>query len=249
MESQSFHDLRSKFKPRFIYPFSLSKKPLLVISLFFTSCIRKERLMLKTLFNIGLSTFCLSCLVFQRVEAQGIPPKNFNPVPEEFQRIAQEPGAVIFSPPKGWKMADPQALPAHVKAMVVGAGINEFPPSINLSVEVFEGTVRDYLRIVKDINHSQGSEWKDLGTIRTQAGEASLSQADALTEWGSVRMMHVILARKGMIYILTAAALKTEFPQFYKIFFESLRSLRINKDPNEMAKSPVPGLPVEKTST
>jgi len=185
---------------------------------------------------LGMSCLCLSNLLStSMVDAQVAPPKNIGTTPEEIRRISQEPGAVVFSPPKGWYLADSNALPPHVRVMVVGKGSYEFPPSINLSTEEFEGTIKDYLRIVKEINHSQGSEWKDLGTIRTAAGEGSLSQADAITEWGPIRMMHVILPRNGVIYILTAAALRDEFPRFYKTFFESLRSLRINQDPEEMA--------------
>lgn len=198
--------------------------------------------MLDKAMMLTTSTLLIATILFpQSGGAQGLPPQNIAKIEQEHQKIAKEPGAVVFTPPKGWRMADPKALPSHVKAMVVGSSGKEFPPSINLSIEEYSGTLRDYLRIVKDINQSQGSEWKDLGTISTQAGDASLSQADAITEWGPVRMMHVILSRNGMIYILTAASLKEEFPKFYKIFFESLRSLRINNDPREMASSQLPG--------
>jgi hypothetical protein len=186
----------------------------------------------KTRFIILSATLLIFC---GRLQAQLTVPKNFERTEEEYQRIAKEPGAVVFNPPEGWFLADPDGLPSHVQAMVVGKGKYEFPPSINLSTEEFAGSLRDYLKVVREINHSHGSEWKDLGTIRTQAGEASLSQADTQTEWGSVRMLHVILSREGVIYILTAAARKEEFPKFYKTFFDSLRSLHVNKDPKNIA--------------
>ncbi|MFQ5730000.1 MAG: hypothetical protein ACE5GN_06535 [Waddliaceae bacterium] len=188
----------------------------------------------KLRFTILIATLLLFC---GQLQAQLTVPKNFEKTEEEYQQIAKEPGAVVFNPPEGWFLADPDALPSHVQVMVVGKGKYEFPPSINLSAEEFKGSMKDYLKIVREINHSHGSEWKDLGTIRTQAGEASLSQADVLTEWGSVRMLHVILSRDGFIYILTAAAIKEEFPRFYKTFFESLRSLHVNRDPKDMARS------------
>ena len=149
---------------------------------------------------------------------------------EDYEQLAKEPGAVSFSPPKGWSLADAQTLPEHVQVMVVGSGEKEFPPSMNLTTEDFQGSLRDYLNIVKEINKANGAEWKDLGKIRTVAGDASLSQADTLTEWGPVRMMHVILIKDDTVYILTAAALKKDFPKYYKHFFESLRSLRINEE-------------------
>ncbi len=145
-----------------------------------------------------------------------------------------EPGALLFTPPEGWMMADSAALPPSVKAMVIGQGANEFPPSINLAVEPFKGSLKDYLKTIKAINDSQGAEWKDLGTIRTEAGNASLSQVDSKTEWGDVRMMHVVLVKNDNAFILTAAALKEEFPRFYKDFFRSLRSVRLNKNLYEM---------------
>lgn len=155
-------------------------------------------------------------------------------IEQKYFNSSYEPGAILFNPPDGWHVADPKALPPSVKLMVVGQGSQIFPPSINLGSERFTGTLKDYLETVKAINDSQGAEWKDLGNINTQAGNASLSQVDTKTEWGEVRMMHVILIKNEVAYILTAAALKDEFPKFYKEFFKSMRSLRFNKDLIEM---------------
>lgn len=146
----------------------------------------------------------------------------------------EQPGAVQFTPPQGWRFAAPQSLPKSVHIMVVGEGQHEYPPSMNLGTESYRGSLKEYLKVVKAINDAQGAEWKDLGTIRTDAGEASLSQVDMKTTWGDVREMHVILVKNETVYILTAAALKEEFPKFYKDFFRSMRSLRINKNAFEM---------------
>lgn len=147
---------------------------------------------------------------------------------EQFTRISKEPKALLFTPPPGWRLADPKKLPPSVKVMLVGKGASEYPPSLNLATENYSGTVKQYLKIVKEINDRSGAEWKDLGTLQTQAGEASLSQVDAKTKWGTERLMHVILQRDGTIYILTAGALQTEFPRFYQEFFTAMRSLRFN---------------------
>lgn len=149
---------------------------------------------------------------------------------QDYFETAKEPGAITFNPPEGWHLANPEALPPSVKIMVVGTGDSSFPPSINLGTEKINGSIKDYLKTIKSINDAQGSDWKDLGTIRTQGGTASLSQVDAKTEWGEVRMMHVIIKRESTAYILTAAALKEEFSRYYKEFFKSMRSLRFNKD-------------------
>lgn len=149
----------------------------------------------------------------------------------DFLAIAKQPGAVSFTPPNGWQLADSKSLPKAVQVMVVGKGQRELPPTINLAVDHFNGTLREYLKTrVKATNDSQGADWKDLGTIQTEAGNASLSQVDVKTSWGEIREMHVILIKNSTVYILTAAALKEEFPKFYKDFFRSLRSLKINPE-------------------
>ena len=139
---------------------------------------------------------------------------------------ADEPELLTFTPPSGWHVAESDKLSPHVKVLVIGPTETAFPPSINLCVEAFSGDPSEYLDIVKSINSKQGSEWKNLGTLKTQSGEGNLSQVDLNTQWGTVRMMHVILCQKEQVYILTAAALKEEFPKFYKTFFTALRSLK-----------------------
>lgn len=142
---------------------------------------------------------------------------------------SSETFSVQFTPPPGWRFGELNPLLPSVKVVVVGKGQHELPPSMTLGTESYRGSLKDYLKIVKTINDAQGGDWKDLGAIRTEAGEASLSQLDTKTEWGEMRMMHVILLKNETIYILTAAALKDEFPKFYKDFFQSMRSLRIEK--------------------
>ncbi len=122
--------------------------------------------------------------------------------------------------------------------MVVGKGPFAFPPSMNLSSEPYKGTLKQYLKVIKNMNAAQGYEWKDLGTINTEAGKASLSQVDTKTQWGDVHLMHVILLKNKTIYILTASALKQDFPVFYKDFFAAMRSLRLAKDVYEMVINP-----------
>jgi hypothetical protein len=145
-----------------------------------------------------------------------------------FDLVNKETGSITFTPPAGWRLAEKEKLPKSVQVMVVGQGAHEMPPSIYLTTEHFQGSLKDYLEIVKKINRSKGNEWKDLGTLKTGAGTGSLSQADMATEWGEVRMMHLILVHDQTVYNLTAAALKSEFPKFYKEFFNALKSFQIN---------------------
>lgn len=145
---------------------------------------------------------------------------------KNFTQLATQEGTLIFTPPKGWRIADPKALPKSVHVMVVGSSSGNFPPSINLGSEEFSGTLQEYLLRVKAINKSQGSTWKDLGKINTEAGEASLSQVNKKTAFGEIKLMHVILKRENTIYIMTASALKGDFSNYYSQFFEAFRSLK-----------------------
>ncbi len=145
-----------------------------------------------------------------------------------------EPGSLLMTPPKGWQAADPSSLPQKVKFMIVGKGKGPYPPSINLGSEPFKGTLKDYLSMVKQVNESLGAEWKDLGKIKTKAGQASLSQVDMNTEWGAVRLMHVILIKNRTVFVITAGALKNEYHLYYKDFFEAMKSIRFNPDVFEL---------------
>lgn len=158
---------------------------------------------------------------------------SFNSISE-----SSDEGVVMFTPPLNWSLAEAGILPPHVRAMVVGKSPSHFPPSMNLSWEPYQGTLKQYLKIVKNMNSAQGYEWKDLGNIRTEAGNANLSQVDTKTQWGDVRLMHVILLKNGHVYILTASALKSEFSLFYRDFFTAMRSLRVTRDLYDMINSP-----------
>lgn len=136
---------------------------------------------------------------------------------------------VTFTPPKGWKSGTHEKLPPTIKALVVGVGKSHFPPSMSLSVEPFKGTLKDYLKIVKNINIKAKTEWKEIGTITTKAGVASLSQFDEASNWGVVRSMTTILVKDGNTYILSATALQSEFSEFYKDFFTAMSSLDISQ--------------------
>lgn len=160
------------------------------------------------------------------------PKQNTAPEQKELEHI------VLFIPPKGWSAADSAVLPSTVQFLVFGKGAHPFPPSMNLTTEPFGGSLKQYLGIVKNMNAAQGYEWKDLGTIETESGPASLSQVDTKSEWGEVRMMHVIFIKDNRIFNLTSAALKEEFSKFYKDFFTAVGTLRINKDILDMVKQP-----------
>lgn len=147
----------------------------------------------------------------------------------------EEKSMVTFTFPKGWRSADTKELPPLVKAMLIGTGKENFPPSISLAVEPFQGTLKEYLKIVKNINETEKTEWKNLGKLTTKSGIANLSQFDETSTWGVARTMTAILVKDGNAYILSATALKSEFSTFYKDFFEAMKSFSIDDAKKEVA--------------
>ena len=155
-----------------------------------------------------------------------------------FAAEENSPGIAVFTPPKGWYSADKKALSPHVKIFVIGPKVqSEMPPTMNLMIEPYLGTLKNYLKDVKKINDAHGDTWKDLGTLKTKAGEASLSQVEIRSKWGGEKLMHAIIVKNGYAYVLTATAAKNEFGHFYQQFYSALRSLQIYDHVLELVKS------------
>jgi len=179
------------------------------------------------------------CLIFLLSANLGIGAADASKIAPILDAPARDSTIVTFTPPMGWSYADQSKLPSSVVLMVIGQSTSSvIPPSMNLAMQPYNGTLKEYLKMVKERNEAKGEVWKDLGTIRTAAGKASLSQVDCTTQWGPTRQMHTILLKNGMIYILTAAAAKDEYQTYYKEFFTAMRSLRVLSDPFEMVTVP-----------
>jgi hypothetical protein len=139
----------------------------------------------------------------------------------------KKPGVVKLSLPIGWQLAEKNPTTPHVELMAVGVGKGSYPPSLNLMIEKYSGTMKQYLEMVKTYNKQQHSKWKDLGPLHTPSGNGQLSQLDFTGKWGDEHMMHLMILKDGYMYILTAAALKAEFADHYKEFFAAFRSMDI----------------------
>lgn len=196
---------------------------------------------MKKFFILLITNFILASSIHGQLPPLSPSKPNISPLkstpsqPKPTQSLKEnEEGIVFFTPPNGWMLADQASLPGRVKTMVIGKGPSSFPPSLNLSSEPYKGTLKQYLKIVKNMNTAQGYEWKDLGSIQTQAGLGSLSQVDTKSQWGTIRLMHVIVVKNGNVYILTASAMKDEFSIFYNDFFKAMRSLKIVNDLYEL---------------
>lgn len=163
--------------------------------------------------------------------------ESMAPAKTEVVETQDEEPIVYFKPPKNWLLADANALLPSVKVIVIGKGNSALPPSINLSWEPYQFTLKQYLQAVKNRNTAQGYEWKDMGMIQTDAGPGDLSMVDSKSAWGDVRSMHLILLKDKRIYILTASAVKSEFSNFYKEFFDSIKSLKVAKNVYDLVEN------------
>ncbi len=111
--------------------------------------------------NLFLRMFCLSLLALSPYTLSAEVTAAPKTTPEKAMIPSQQADVALFTPPTGWRLADSKALPPSVKVMVVGKGAHEFPPSMNLGTEKYDGTLQDYLKLIKSINDAQGSAWKD----------------------------------------------------------------------------------------
>lgn len=137
----------------------------------------------------------------------------------------------FFIPPEGWEIADPKTLAPQVKIAFLKASKKGLCPSINLAIEETPATLSEYLKAVKTIHEqNRNNQWRTLGKVHTPAGLAQLTEIDSTSEFGPIRILQLILIQEGHAYILTAAALKTEMPDYYKDFQRAFRSLTLTSD-------------------
>lgn len=137
-----------------------------------------------------------------------------------------------FSPPKNWEIATPENTATHVKIGFIGPSKNGFSASLNLATEqVGDLSLPDYIKAVRAIyERSPHNRWRQLGKIRTKAGESSLTEIDTKTEWGDIRLMQMIYLKDKVAYIITAAALKEEFGSLTRDFQRAFQSFNISED-------------------
>ncbi|MBI2812195.1 MAG: hypothetical protein HYX67_15385 [Candidatus Melainabacteria bacterium] len=136
-----------------------------------------------------------------------------------------------FLPPEGWDIAAPETLSPKVKIAFFKKNNKGFCPTINLAVEETPVSSTEYLKAVKAIHEQdRANHWRALGKVRTAAGLAQLTEIDTTSEMGPIRLLQLILLKNGHAYILTAAALKEDFPDYYKVFQSAFRSLSLTSD-------------------
>ena len=136
-----------------------------------------------------------------------------------------------FKPPKEWQFAEPDHELSRVQVCFLGKNKKGLCPSINLASEPIAVSLAEYLKAVKDLHQAdRRNSWRDLGKIQTCAGEARLTEIESPTEYGPLRMLQMIFVKENQAYIVTAAALKEEFSEFYREFKNALSSFTLTQD-------------------
>lgn len=131
-----------------------------------------------------------------------------------------------FLPPSGWEIAQLKTPSPHVKIGFLGKGSGEFRPSINLATEEVDVSLNQYVQAVKELHLNDPKvQWSDLGKIQMKSGVGKLIQMTQTTPYGDIKILQAFFVKNQTAYILTAAALKEDFPKLQNEMFRSLQSL------------------------
>jgi hypothetical protein len=132
----------------------------------------------------------------------------------------------LFLPPAEWHAAQPKGL-SSTKVGFVGKSATHFCPSMSLSSEKVDCSLKEYVQAVKQIHRSRpDTHWRDLGTIEMKAGIGRL--VEIRTSNSSI--LQAIYLEKGTAYILTAAVAKEDFLAQQKEILASFKSFHLTSD-------------------
>lgn len=142
-----------------------------------------------------------------------------------------------FTSPQKWEVVPPSDSSSHVKIGFITKGKKGFHPSLNLALEPAPISLSEYVQKVKELHQAdRNKQWRDLGKFQTSAGEGRLTEIKSKTEWGTARMLQLLIINDKTAYVLTACALREEFNAHYETFQKAFRSLTIVHDPLESLK-------------
>lgn len=137
----------------------------------------------------------------------------------------------FFIPPDGWMPAAKENLSPLVKMGFLDPKNFGFRASLNLAEEEIDCNLEEYLEAVKNIHtNDHHNTWSNLGHYPTKVGPAVLTQIDAGSSWGPIRVLQLILVRNTKAYVLTAAASKKQFSKYLSNFKSAFSSLSITED-------------------
>jgi hypothetical protein len=139
----------------------------------------------------------------------------------------------LFQPPPSWEIAH---LKKPTPEVLVGFLAKEssslsFRPSINLAIEEIDGTLKEYVKAVKEIHLAEPkTQWRDLGKFTTKAGEGRLTEISKPSPFGEMKIFQTMVVKENKAYILTAAVLKEDLSKLRPAILESFKSLDLVPD-------------------
>lgn len=138
----------------------------------------------------------------------------------------------IFQPPGDWEIAHLKKPAPEILVGFLGKGSSSvFRPSINLAVEEIDGTLKEYVKAVKEIHLAEPKiQWRDLGKFTTRAGEGRLTEISKPSAFGEMKIFQAMVVKENKAYILTAALLQEDLSKFRPAILESFHSLSLVPD-------------------
>ena len=137
----------------------------------------------------------------------------------------------IFTPPPGWEIAQLKTPSPYVKIGFIGRGTSEFRPSMNLSTEEVDVSLKEYVKAVKELHLADpAATWRDLGKLSMKAGTGRLVEMSGASPYGETKILQAFFVKSEMAYILTAAILKEDFPKIQAELLKSFQSLNVLDD-------------------
>lgn len=134
----------------------------------------------------------------------------------------------LFNPPRTWQSAQPKKPSDFVQIAFVSKESFSFRPSINIAMEEIDVSLKEYVKAVKEIHSREsGTKWRDLGKFSMKGGVGRLTEMTSQTPFGETKILQAILVREKRAYLLTASALKKDFPSLQKEILSSLQSLAL----------------------
>lgn len=138
-----------------------------------------------------------------------------------------------FIPPEKWEIAQPKSDLGHLQIGFVNTSYRTFPPRISLATEEDAGTsVKEYVKAVKELQGTDPAikEWRDLGALKMQGGSGHLIEMQSSSSLGDIKILQAILIKNETAYILTASALKKDFPSIQSQILKTFQSLTLIPD-------------------
>ncbi len=134
----------------------------------------------------------------------------------------------VFTPPKGWNLLSPQGdAPCIILTFVSPS--KSYPPSLSLAKEAYTGSTKSYLGAAKKLLKKDAAAFRELGTEKTKAGNATLFQMEYSTPHGLFSTLVAIYFSQTNAYTLSFAVKKDAFSLLVEDFNTTISSAALTQ--------------------